>query len=327
MEQLSNLITANDIGKILGHVNTMVVLLERDGTLVSWNPAFDAYKDKSPLAGNLQECFPEKERVKIDGALKSDQHERFVTELGTDEEKKTIFYNCSFIPLDDERLVFIAEHLDSDTSLQEIIQRLNRQVKMFQVESESAKKIARNKQTEVDAIAAQADELSNMDVLTFLPNRRMIIKALKDEIMRVKRYAAPFSISVVDVDNFKKVNDVYGHLVGDEVLKHVAYQLQDHTRNPDLVGRYGGEEFLILLPSTEASEAAEQAARLCRFVRESQVSVNAQLLKVTISIGVAQYVPGMDTWDTLLSRADAAMFEAKKKGRDCWSIDRVPSNA
>jgi diguanylate cyclase (GGDEF)-like protein len=320
MEQLSDLITATDVGKILGYVNTMIALLERDGTLLSWNPAFGAYKDKSPLTGNLQECFPEKERIKIDGALKTIQRERFVVELGTDEEKKTIFYNCSFIPLDDERLVFIAEHLDSDTSMQQIVQRLNRQVKMFQVESESAKKIARNKQTEVDAIAAQADELSNMDVLTFLPNRRMIIKALKDEIMRVKRYAAPFSISVVDVDNFKKVNDVYGHLVGDEVLKHVAYQLQDHTRNPDTVGRYGGEEFLILLPSTDASEAAEQAARLCKFVRESQVSVNAQLLKVTISIGVAQYVPGMDTWDTLLNRADAAMYEAKKKGRDRWSI-------
>ena len=320
MKKLSELITANDIEEILGHVSTMVVFLERDGTLISWNPAFGTYKEKSPLAGNLQECFPEKERIKIDGALKADQRDHFVTELGTDDEKKTIFYDCSLIPLEDEHLIFIAEHLDSDTSLQEIVQRLNRQVKMFQVESESAKKIARNKQTEVDAIVAQADEISNMDVLTFLPNRRMIIKALQDEILRVERYAAPFSISVVDVDNFKKVNDVYGHLVGDEVLKHVTYQLQDHIRNPDIVGRYGGEEFLILLPSTDASEAGEQAARLCKFVRESKVSVNAHLLRVTISIGVAQYLPKVDTWETLLSRADTAMHDAKSKGRDRWVV-------
>jgi diguanylate cyclase (GGDEF)-like protein len=320
MEKFSDLITANDVGEILGLVRTMVVLLERDGTLVTWNPAFGAYKEKSPLAGNLQECFPEKERAKIEGALKVNQRDHFVIELGTDEEKKTIFYDCSLIPLENKRLAFIAEHLDSDTSLQEIVQRLNRQVKMFQVESESAKKIARNKQTEVDAIVAQADELSNMDVLTFLPSRRMIIKALKDEISRVERYVSPFSVSVVDVDDFKKVNDVYGHLVGDEVLKHVAYQLQDHIRTPDIVGRYGGEEFLILLPCTDAAEAAEQAARLCKFVRESQVSINAHLLKVTISVGVAQYLPGIDTWDTLLNRADTAMYEAKKKGRDRWSV-------
>jgi len=320
VEKLSDLITANDVGEILEHVNTMVVLLGHDGTLVSWNSAFDTYKKKSPLAGNLQECFPERERAKIDGALKANQRDYFVIELGTDEEKKTIFYSCSLIPLENERLVFVAEHLDSDTSLQEIVQRLNRQVKMFQVESESAKKIARNKQTEVDAIVAQADEISNMDVLTFLPNRRMIVKSLQNEVSRIQRYAAPFSISVVDVDNFKKINDVYGVLVGDEVLKHIAYKLQDHIRNPDIVGRYGGEEFLILLPSTEAAEAAEQAARLCKFVRESQVSASAHLLKVTISIGVAQYLPGVDTWDTLLNRADTAMHDAKSKGRDRWSV-------
>jgi diguanylate cyclase (GGDEF)-like protein len=125
---------------------------------------------------------------------------------------------------------------------------------------------------------------------------------------------------VVDVDHFKKVNDIYGNLVGDEVLKHVAYQLRDHIRHPDLVGRYGGEEFLILLPSTNANEAAEQAARLCKFVREAQVQVNAQLLRVTVSIGVAQYMPGIDTWDTLLNRADSAMYEAKNKGRDRWAV-------
>ena len=320
MKQLSELISAGNVEEVLEQIRTMVVLVGCDGTLVSWNPAFGAYKEKSPLAGNLQECFPEKERAKIDDALKANQRDHFVAELGIDDEEKTIFYDCSLIPINDERLVFTAERLDSDTSLQEIVQRLNRQVKMFQVESESAKKIARNKQAEVDAIVAQADELSNMDVLTFLPNRRMIIKALKEEISRVERYASPFSVSIVDVDNFKKVNDIYGNLAGDEVLKQITYQLRDHIRHPDLVGRYGGEEFLILLPSTNAAEAAEQAARLCRYVREAQMPVEGHNLKVTISIGVAQYLPGIDTWDTLLSRADAAMFEAKKKGRDRWSV-------
>jgi diguanylate cyclase (GGDEF)-like protein len=320
MKQLADLLTANDMGEILGQVHAMVVLVERDGVLVSWNSAFDAYRQKSPLAGDLQGCFPEKEKTKIDDRLKANQRDRFTAELGIDEEKKAIFCECSVIPLETGRLLFIAERLDTDTSLQEIVQRLSRQVKMFQVESESAKKIARNKQTEVEAILAQANELSNVDALTFLPNRRMIIRTLQDEVLRVERYSASFSVSVVDVDFFKKVNDTFGHMVGDEVLRHVAYQLRDHIRHPDIVGRYGGEEFLILLPNTDAAEAAEQAARLCKFVREAQVPVNAQLLKVTISIGVAQYRPGIDTWDTLLNRADTAMYDAKHKGRDCWSV-------
>jgi diguanylate cyclase (GGDEF)-like protein len=125
---------------------------------------------------------------------------------------------------------------------------------------------------------------------------------------------------VADVDFFKRVNDDYGHMIGDELLKHVASQLRDHIRHPDLVGRYGGEEFLILLPNTTSEEAAEQAARLCKYVRESKLHFNEHVLGVTISIGVAQYQPGMDTWDTLLNRADNAMYEAKNGGRDRWCV-------
>lgn len=320
MKQLADLLTANEMGEILGHVHAMVALVERSGALVSWNSAFEAYKENTPSAENLQDCFPEKEKTKIDGILGANQQEHLVIEFGIDADEKTIFYDCVVTPLANEHLLFVAEHSDTDKSLQEIVKRLNRQVKMYQVESESAKKIARNKQTEVEAILAQANEIANVDALTFLPNRRMIVRELQNEVMRAERYAAPFSISVVDVDLFKRVNDTYGHLVGDEVLRHISYQLRDHIRHPDLVGRYGGEEFLILLPNTGAEDAGEQAARLCKRVREAQMPIDGQIMKVTISIGVAQYQPGADSWDTLLNRADSAMYEAKKKGRDCWSM-------
>jgi diguanylate cyclase (GGDEF)-like protein len=320
MKKLADLIKVNDIGEILGHVHAMIALVDGDGTLVWWNPAFEAYKEKSPESGKLQECFPENERAKVHDKLNAKRRDPFVVELGPDEEEKTIFCDCTFIPLADERQVFIAERFDTDKSVHEIIQRLNRRVTMFQVESESAKKIASNKQKEVEAVVAQVDELSNVDALTFLPNRRMIVRKLQDEVLRSERYITPFSISVVDVDFFKKVNDAFGHLVGDEVLRHIAYQLRDHIRHPDVVGRYGGEEFLLLLPNTSSSEASEQAARLCKWVRETEVPVNRHILKVTISIGVAQFQPGVDTWDSLLNRADTAMYEAKKRGRDCWFV-------
>jgi diguanylate cyclase (GGDEF)-like protein len=315
MKQLADLLSVNSMGEILGHIHGMVALVERDGALVSWNAAFGEERGKT---GSLLECFSEKEKTKISGRLGAKERERFTIELGVDEDQKAIFCDCVLIPLEDGRYLFVAEQLTTDQSLKEIVQHLNRQVKMFQVESESAKKIARNKQTEVDAIVMQANELSNVDALTFLPNRRMIIRELQNETLRAQRYPSPLSISVVDVDFFKKVNDTYGHLVGDEVLRHVAYQLRDNVRHPDMVGRYGGEEFLILLPNTDAKEAAEQAARLCKCVREAQFPIGGQDSKVTVSIGVAQFQPGMDTWDSLLNRADTAMYEAKKKGRDRW---------
>jgi len=316
MKQLAELLSTIDTGKVLEHIHAMVVLVERDGILVSWNRAFESYKENCPDAVNLQDCFSEKEKTKLLERLYLNQPDHFVVELGSDVDEKTIFYNCALTPLADDRLLFIAERSDTNSSLHEIIQHLNRRLKMFQVESESAKKIARNKQTEVEAILTQAKELSNVDALTFLPNRRMIVRELQDEVLRAGRYNTPLSISVVDVDFFKNVNDTYGHLVGDEVLRNVAYQLRDHIRHPDLAGRYGGEEFLILLPNTESADAAEQAARLCKYVRETKVHVNNHVLSVTISIGVAQFQPGADTWDSLLNRADNAMYEAKNNGRD-----------
>ncbi len=317
MKKLAGLLAANSMEEILDYIHGMVALVEHDGALVSWNAAFGEERGKT---GNLLDCFSEKEKAKISSMLGTKQRERFAVELGADEDQKTIFYDCVIVPFEDGRSLFIAEQFDTQQALQEIVQRLNRQVRMYQMESEAAKKIARNKQTEVEAIVMQASELSNVDALTFLPNRRMIVRELQNETQRAQRYPAPLSISVVDVDFFKKVNDTYGHLVGDEVLRHVAYQLRDNVRHPDLVGRYGGEEFLILLPNTEAKEAAEQAGRLCKCVREAQFPVGGQDLKVTVSVGVAQYQPGADTWDSLLNRADTAMYKAKKNGRDCWVV-------
>jgi len=199
---------------------------------------------------------------------------------------------------------------------------LNRQVKLFQIENEAIKKIARNKQIEMDAVMVQAQEVAQIDALTFLLNRRMIMRELQNEILRAKRYNSMLSISVVDVDHFKVVNDTYGHPVGDEVLRQVARQLRDHIRHPDIVGRYGGEEFLILLPSSDSVAAAEQATRLCKQVREMEVLINnsEQTLSITISICIAQFQPEVDTWDSLLKRADNALYEAKNSGRDRWVV-------
>jgi len=132
------------------------------------------------------------------------------------------------------------------------------------------------------------------------------------------RYGTPLTISMLDIDHFKKINDTYGHTVGDEVLRSLASELRNHIRYPDTIGRYGGEEFLIVLPHSTLKAATEQAERLCKHVRSSLIKSGDQEIAVTVSIGIAQYQIHNEDWETLLNRADAALYKAKHNGRDQW---------
>jgi diguanylate cyclase (GGDEF)-like protein len=325
MKHLTELISTQDAGELLNHIHSMVVLVERDGTLISWNHAFESCKVLFPAAKCLTDFFPEYDQDQIVSRLTSNKIETWTVKLLIPINKGDFFTHCEclFIPASNERVFFIAEELNAESSIQELVDQLSRQLKLFQIESEVSKKLARNKQIEMNAVMVQAQEVAEIDALTFLLNRRMIVRKLQDEVLRAERYSNNLSISVVDVDHFKVVNDTYGHIVGDQVLRQIATLLQDHVRQPDVVGRYGGEEFLILLPSSDAKAAAEQAARLCKKMSETIVKINhsEQTISITISIGIAQFKDGIDTWDTLLNRADNAMYEAKKNGRNRWVVD------
>jgi diguanylate cyclase (GGDEF)-like protein len=122
---------------------------------------------------------------------------------------------------------------------------------------------------------------------------------------------------MIDIDHFKQINDSYGHSVGDQVLFQLANILQDNVRSPDTVGRYGGEEFLVVLPNTGLKQAGEQAARLCKRIRETDINVG-EMIRMSVSIGVAEYKHGQENWQKFLSRADMALYEAKNGGRDRW---------
>jgi len=187
-------------------------------------------------------------------------------------------------------------------------------------ELKRAKRALEIKEIELKAVLAQAHEIKNTDVLTYLPNRRKIIVDLQEEVIRSTRYGTPLSISLVDIDHFKQINDTYGHLTGDEVLRNLAARLSGQIRSPDTLGRYGGEEFLVVLPNSEAKAAIEQASRLCQYIRTMQVESNDHVLSITISIGIAQYKIGEENWDQFLHRADLAMYKAKENGRDQWAV-------
>jgi len=125
---------------------------------------------------------------------------------------------------------------------------------------------------------------------------------------------------MLDIDHFKKINDTYGHTVGDDVLRSLAGELRDHIRYPDTIGRYGGEEFLIVLPHSTLKAATQQAERLCKHVRSLLIKSAEQEIVVRVSIGIAQYKIHEEDWQAFLGRADAALYEAKNNGRDQWVV-------
>ncbi|MGQ0540006.1 MAG: diguanylate cyclase [Gemmatimonadaceae bacterium] len=166
------------------------------------------------------------------------------------------------------------------------------------------------------------EQLAQTDPLTEVLNRRALTDRLLAEIERVRRYDTTVSVLLIDLDFFKRVNDTYGHLVGDDVLTEVAALLQGAVRAVDVVARYGGEEFVIVLPETGPAGAAAFAERIREIVEEQQfvrdqVGPGAGPLRITTSIGVATYpAPGVQTPDDILAKADQALYRAKAEGRN-----------
>ena len=159
------------------------------------------------------------------------------------------------------------------------------------------------------------NKLVREDQLTGALNRRGLDDSLAREAARAERSGTFLCIALIDIDNFKKINDAYGHQVGDIVLVHLVAIIKETIRTNDLIGRYGGEEFLLLLPDSRLDEAVAVMNRLQRELAAKPISWAKQRLLVTFSAGVAARVPGEDV-ETLINRADHALYEAKRVGKD-----------
>jgi diguanylate cyclase (GGDEF)-like protein len=171
-----------------------------------------------------------------------------------------------------------------------------------------------------DALRAsneQLQELSSVDPLTKLFNRRYFMQALEAEFDRTDRHGNPLSFVMMDIDHFKRLNDTYGHQAGDEVLRVLAQRIRREARTSDVPGRYGGEEFCVILPQTPLEGGAEFARRLRVVVEAEPVMVAGQELRVTASLGVAACPgPQVESADDLIRLADEALYEAKAAGRN-----------
>ncbi|MDY0365768.1 MAG: diguanylate cyclase [Arcobacteraceae bacterium] len=156
--------------------------------------------------------------------------------------------------------------------------------------------------------------LSITDKLTNIYNREKLDSVLKDEMNKALRYNSVFSVILIDIDFFKKVNDTYGHQVGDDVLKETASLLLNNIRNTDVVGRWGGEEFLVICPNTDIKGAQNLAWKLNNII--NKYSFTTYPPQLTISAGVASYIDGIGKFDEIISNADKALYQAKDEGRN-----------
>jgi diguanylate cyclase len=259
------------------------------------HPQTDLHEAENALS-NLQELA---QRVKADVGAHSSQVEAISNQLNAEQE------HGSFP--ESKVLEAVTKILAANQQLE---QRLQTAESKLQQQSEQIKVHAANALT---------------DALTTLGNRRAFDAELLRRIAEFQRQGTPFCLLMMDVDHFKKFNDVHGHLAGDEVLRMVGRTLKATVRTPDFVARYGGEEFGVVMPHTGVAEAAECAQRVRTGVEQAICEFEGQKLNVTISVGVAEIVAGQ-TPSALVQCADEALYAAKQAGRNQVQRYRNPAS-
>ncbi len=246
----------------------------------------------------------------------------------------------------DERLsaevAEIGKSLTEEENLSRLKQSIQAHLSNIQIHMDARKRLEQDRLTQADteirhlkqalnAVHEESVELRTRlgearhcalhDALTGLHNRLAYDERIAQECERWARYGRPTVLSLWDVDHFKHINDRYGHRAGDNALKILGQLLSKHTRKSDFIARFGGEEFMLLLPETELQAAFEVAEKLRQLIATSTFLYRSQPVPITMSCGLAQFVAG-ETPETVYGRADAALYAAKQAGRNCCKMDR-----
>ncbi len=175
---------------------------------------------------------------------------------------------------------------------------------------------------EIDLLRKQLDKLARIDELTGISNRRFFYEQAESVIQRSNRLEEPVSLMFIDIDYFKNINDTHGHDTGDKTLQLVADILKSQIRTYDIIGRYGGEEFLLLLPNTALENSEKIAERLRSVVEKSAIIIGDKKINVTVSVGLTNKTGNNITLESLVTMADNGVYMAKEAGRN--NIKTVP---
>ena len=244
----------------------------------------------------------------IFGKFEKDKNYRF--EMVSPLNHKT-WFNVSVTPLRDNRKGFfgwvmffedISKRKETEEKLKLVNQRLEHQIK------------------EIRELENQLREAANQDSMTGVYNRRYLEDTLKREIARAKRKNYPLSLIMLDVDKFKDINDTYGHKIGDEVVTALANMLKNSTREADCVSRYGGDEFVLVMPEMSKEHAYQRAEKWRKECKELEIKKSKKAIQFSISIGIATCPMDGETNEALLDSVDQALYYAKQAGRDCTRL-------
>jgi diguanylate cyclase (GGDEF)-like protein len=158
--------------------------------------------------------------------------------------------------------------------------------------------------------------MATIDPLTSLLNKAFLLRELERHFQHAQRYQRPLSLLMIDIDHFKRINDTHGHLIGDQILTHIARQFITTLRQHDVAGRFGGEEFTVILPETPVHGAITLAERICEAVANAPLEVDDLLVRATVSIGVSECTSSHICLAQLMDDADQALYQAKQGGRN-----------
>lgn len=295
------------VKRMLDNLPVMLFAFDEDLNLILWNrecQRITGYSREEALNNPrmLADLFPDeayRQKLIQEWSLRGDFRDWQITVVTKDGQERILSLNSqsssALIP------GFPAWAVGVDITRQKVIEAELR---------ESEKKLR--------AGNLKLNRLAITDNLTQLYNRRYVIQRLREEMEKSRRYGLYFSCIMIDVDFFKKVNDRHGHLVGDYVLKRLGDLIKKNLRTSDIVGRYGGEEFLVIMPQTPAPKAELLAKRLCVLVDHTKFKTKKTSFSVTMSAGITYYPQkGINEVDELIAKADKALYQAKNAGRNC----------
>ncbi|MEQ5841747.1 diguanylate cyclase [Paraburkholderia acidicola] len=295
---------------VVERVGFGIFVLDRDMNVLMWNRFMQDHSGlpaEEVVGRPIFDHFPELPRVWLSRKLES------VFQLGSFafsswEQRPYLFrfdhdrpitggvdfmqQDCTFMPLMREREVVAVCVTVSDVTHVSIVQR------------------------EREEAVAKLQEYADRDGLTGIANRRFFESKLSDEYTRWQRYGGDLSVLLFDLDHFKTINDQFGHVVGDGVLREMAQRVADVVRVEDTFGRFGGEEFALLLPCTPLGVAMQVAEKIRHTIGDAPVDVQGLSVPVTASVGGAAARAGVPTYEVLINEADAALYSAKRQGRN-----------
>ncbi len=296
--------------QIANQLNTGVLVLDADFNIVLWNRFLQVHTDKisdNIIGQSIFSAFPELPQRWLTRKLSSvlqlntpsfcswqQRHHLFelphTRPITTDSE--FMAQNCTFLPIEtdatDKHICILIEDVTD----------------------------ACHYQMQLQKTLAEIAEISRIDGLTQVYNRRHWQDSLEQEYAKARRHNKKLSLIMLDLDHFKLLNDNYGHQGGDMVLIEVSALISTLLRLEDTFGRYGGEEFAIILPETDSAGAIELAQRICRIIATTPLTYNDQVINVTVSLGVAQLSDKESNYEELITRTDSALYKAKSEGRN-----------